>query len=136
MACIMMWCYILFFSMFRLMFDILISICILEAIQIITMISQLIFAWGTRIFLKLWTCQSMLDLSHDIVLPVYTSKFLIMLFLSTYLHVIYCPWIHCFHLCSNWRYVPDEKNQLKLQINAQNCLHCKVIPWTISWNSI
>ncbi|XVF37677.1 hypothetical protein REPUB_Repub20aG0030200 [Reevesia pubescens] len=22
-------------------------------------------------------------------------------------------------------YVPDEKNQLKLQINAQNCLHCK-----------
>lgn len=26
----------------------------------------------------------------------------------------------------NYRYVPDEKGDLKLQINAQNCLHCKV----------
>ncbi|KAH9727523.1 Electron transfer flavoprotein-ubiquinone oxidoreductase [Citrus sinensis] len=30
----------------------------------------------------------------------------------------YCP-------ARVYEYVPDEKNQVKLQINAQNCLHCK-----------
>jgi len=24
-----------------------------------------------------------------------------------------------------YEYVPDEKGEMKLQINAQNCLHCK-----------
>ncbi|KAK3019890.1 hypothetical protein RJ639_002939 [Escallonia herrerae] len=32
----------------------------------------------------------------------------------------YCP-------ARVYEYVPDEKGQLKLQINAQNCLHCKVV---------
>ncbi|XP_039010741.1 electron transfer flavoprotein-ubiquinone oxidoreductase, mitochondrial isoform X2 [Hibiscus syriacus] len=45
----------------------------------------------------------------------------------------YCP-------ARVYEYVPDEKNQLKLQINAQNCLHCKAcdikdpkqnIEWTV-----
>ncbi|KDO42863.1 hypothetical protein CISIN_1g0064662mg, partial [Citrus sinensis] len=45
----------------------------------------------------------------------------------------YCP-------ARVYEYVPDEKNQLKLQINAQNCLHCKAcdikdpkqnIKWTV-----
>ncbi|PPS15305.1 hypothetical protein GOBAR_AA05281 [Gossypium barbadense] len=32
----------------------------------------------------------------------------------------YCP-------ARVYEYVPNEKNQLKLQINAQNCLHCKTV---------
>ncbi|KAK3031900.1 hypothetical protein RJ639_035210 [Escallonia herrerae] len=45
----------------------------------------------------------------------------------------YCP-------ARVYEYVPDEKGQLKLQINAQNCLHCKAcdikdpkqnIEWTV-----
>ncbi|XP_062173505.1 electron transfer flavoprotein-ubiquinone oxidoreductase, mitochondrial [Alnus glutinosa] len=45
----------------------------------------------------------------------------------------YCP-------ARVYEYIPDEKNQLKLQINAQNCLHCKAcdikdpkqnIEWTV-----
>lgn len=45
----------------------------------------------------------------------------------------YCP-------ARVYEYVPNEKNQLKLQINAQNCLHCKAcdikdpkqnIEWTV-----
>ncbi|TXG72795.1 hypothetical protein EZV62_001374 [Acer yangbiense] len=45
----------------------------------------------------------------------------------------YCP-------ARVYEYVPDEKSQLKLQINAQNCLHCKAcdikdpkqnIEWTV-----
>ncbi|KAH9727526.1 Electron transfer flavoprotein-ubiquinone oxidoreductase [Citrus sinensis] len=45
----------------------------------------------------------------------------------------YCP-------ARVYEYVPDEKNQVKLQINAQNCLHCKAcdikdpkqnIKWTV-----
>ncbi|KAL1805013.1 hypothetical protein ACET3Z_028081 [Daucus carota] len=45
----------------------------------------------------------------------------------------YCP-------ARVYEYVPDEKGQLKLQINAQNCLHCKAcdikdpkqnIKWTV-----
>ncbi|KAA8527278.1 hypothetical protein F0562_034625 [Nyssa sinensis] len=45
----------------------------------------------------------------------------------------YCP-------ARVYEYVPDEKDQLKLQINAQNCLHCKAcdikdpkqnIEWTV-----
>ncbi|KAK6279445.1 hypothetical protein POUND7_019712 [Theobroma cacao] len=45
----------------------------------------------------------------------------------------YCP-------ARVYEYVPDEKNHLKLQINAQNCLHCKAcdikdpkqnIEWTV-----
>ncbi|KAG8481293.1 hypothetical protein CXB51_026102 [Gossypium anomalum] len=45
----------------------------------------------------------------------------------------YCP-------AGVYEYVPNEKNQLKLQINAQNCLHCKAcdikdpkqnIEWTV-----
>ncbi|GAY63756.1 hypothetical protein CUMW_228180 [Citrus unshiu] len=50
------------------------------------------------------------------------------------------PHLHVCSILMLKRYVPDEKNQLKLQINAQNCLHCKAcdikdpkqnIKWTV-----
>lgn len=46
--------------------------------------------------------------------------------------LVSCPFIFPFLIytsfCETKRYNPDEKSgQLKLQINAQNCLHCKVI---------
>lgn len=42
---------------------------------------------------------------------------------------IFSFWIISWYFSSiflNYRYVADEQNQKKLQINAQNCLHCKV----------
>jgi hypothetical protein len=91
-----------------------------------SMINLRTFDWEIQRFLNLQIYQCMLLLNHDIVLHEYMSNAHL---LQLGFKRIFIFWIilWCFSsILLKYRYVADEQNQPKLQINAQNCLHCKV----------
>lgn len=66
--------YLFFISLIFLALIYLYLCVCLGATQIMNMTNLLTFTWGTPRFLNKLICQTMLDLSHDIVLHVYTSN--------------------------------------------------------------
>lgn len=66
--------YLFFISLIFLALIYLYLCVFLGATQIMNMTNLLTFAWGTPRFLNKLICQTMLDLSHDIVLHAYTSN--------------------------------------------------------------
>lgn len=76
-----------------------------------------------------WTCKftsvcctwiAILSCPSIWVMPIYWSLVSERIFYFWIIH-----WYFHF-IFLKYRYVADEQNQMKLQINAQNCLHCKV----------
>ena len=66
--------YLFFISLIFLALIYLYLCVFLGATQIMNMTNLLTYAWGTPRFLNKLICQTMLDLSHDIVLHAYTSN--------------------------------------------------------------
>lgn len=77
-----------------------------------------------------WTCKyTGVCCSWDAILSC-TSIWVTSIYYILISEGIFSFWIIPWYFSSifiKYRYVADEQNQLKLQINAQNCLHCKVI---------
>lgn len=94
---------------------------LLGATPTMTTINLLIFAWRIPWSLNRWICLSMLVLSHDIAQHVYTSEFLCFSLAFGDFSLLISD-----GLPLSCRYLPDDVGDMKLQINAQNCLHCKV----------
>ena len=66
--------YLFFISLIFLALIYLYLCVFLGATQIMNMTNLLTYAWGTPRFLNKLICQTMLDLSHDIVLHAYMSN--------------------------------------------------------------